>query len=305
MFSKILIPLDGSDAAAGVLAPAQVIAKATGASTQLVNIHDGVVSDDVQYHLTQVKSELEASGLAVEITIRPGSPADAIVAEAVASGADVIAMATHGRSGISRAFLGSVAEQVLSESPVPVLLFRPDGHVMQSVGTVLVPVDGSPGGNLALASAVALARSVNARVVLLQVVVPTLAYTAMDVGMYGGGIWFDPAWDEDSLASAKHYVEGLSKRLNESGIQANGIAIMGGVVTPSLSVAETIIASAEENHADLIVMSTHAHTGAARILLGSVSDALVRNSHRPVLMVRRGGVAEERANSALPAMVVT
>ena len=297
MFTKILIPLDGSDGAAGVLVPARVLANATGASIRLINVHDGATSSQVPSHLAQVKAELEATGVKVETTVRSGSPAAEIVAEALDSGADVIAMATHGRSGLSRAFLGSVAEQVLSESAVPVLLFRPDGHIMQSIATVLVPVDGSPGGSLALASAIALARSVNARMVLLQVVVPTLAYTAMDVGIYGGGLWFDPTWDEELLASAKRYVEGLSNRLNQSGVQAVGIATMGGIVTPSMSVADTIVASADQNNADLIVMSTHAHTGAARIILGSVSDALVRNSHRPVLMVRRGGAAEELANS--------
>ncbi len=60
MFSKILIPLDGSDGAAGVLAPSQVIAKATGASIQLVNVHDGAVSNDIQFHLFPIKTHLEA-----------------------------------------------------------------------------------------------------------------------------------------------------------------------------------------------------------------------------------------------------
>ena len=297
MFSKILIPLDGSDGAAGAIAPARTIAKATGASIQLLNVHDGPTSTEVTLHLAQVAAELTAIGIAVETSTRTGSPATEIIAEAVASGADVIAMATHGRSGLSRAFLGSVAESVLGASPVPVLLFRPDGHNVRSIGTVLVPVDGSPGGTLALASAVALARSVSARVVLLQVVVPVLAYTAMDVGIYGGGLWFDPAWDEESLASAKRYVDGMATRLVQSGVRAEGIALMGGALTPSMSVAETIIAAADKSEADLIVMSTHAHTGAARVFLGSVADALVRHSHRPVLMVRRGGAAEEAANT--------
>jgi nucleotide-binding universal stress UspA family protein len=231
----------------------------------------------------------------VDTGVRTGAPATEIVAAATAASADLIAMATHGRAGLSRMFLGSVAERVLASSPLPVLLLRPGGHELTEVGTILVPVDGSPGGALALASAVALAGSLGARIVLLQVVVPILAYQTMYANGYGRGLYFDPAWDDEALEAAKRYTAGLAQRLRSTGARAEGLAVLGGVLAPSTAVVEAIVAEADRVDADLIVMSTHAHTGVARLLLGSTADALVRTSHRPVLLVHRGGTEEEEA----------
>ena len=71
--------------------------------------------------------------------------------------------------------------------------------------------------------------------------------------------------------------------------------MVANALTPSAAVVEAIIATADQVDADLIVMSTHAHTGLARVLLGSVADALVRHAHRPVLLVRRNGPSEANA----------
>jgi len=69
--------------------------------------------------------ELEEAGYEVRITVRFGDPATAIVAAIVEEGATLVAMATHGRTGLIHLLLGSVAEQVLRQSRVPVLLVRP------------------------------------------------------------------------------------------------------------------------------------------------------------------------------------
>ena len=292
MFSKILVPLDGTPEAAVALAPARTVAKATGALVTLVTVIDTEASladhTSATAQLERVEADLSAEGLHVDGVVRRGEPAAEIVVAALEVHADLIAMATHGRSGLARAFLGSVAQSVLEISPVPVLLLRPGGPAMTKLEVVLVPVDGSPGGALALASAVPLARSVSARVILLDVAVPFLAYTLMaGAGSNGGMFYFDPAWDEETLVSAKRYVSGMADRLGKLGVRAEGMTTTGSVLTSSSSVAEAIMQIADEVGADLIVMSTHALTGPARTLLGSVADAVVRNSHRPVLLPRR------------------
>jgi nucleotide-binding universal stress UspA family protein len=300
MFSKILIPLDGRDEAAIALTPARAVAEATGASLTLLTVVDdgalGVERAAAETALAYRASSLAADGVSVETRLRVGTPATEIVAAATEAGADLIAMATHGRSGLVRAFLGSVAQQVVASSPVPVLLLHPEGHAMTQVSTMLVPVDGSPGGALALASAVALSGPTKARIVLVQVVVPLMAYRMVDASGfgagYGGGLYVDPDWDADALHAAERYTGALADRLRSAGAAAEGLAVMGGAIGPSASVVEAIGAAADRVDADLIVMSTHAHTGAARLLLGSVADALVRNSHRPVLLVRRGGAED-------------
>jgi nucleotide-binding universal stress UspA family protein len=309
MFSKILVPLDGRDQATIALKPALAIARATHASLRLLTVLDPDATDleraAATAALERARSDMEAQGAVVATGVRTGAPATEIVAAATEANADLIAMATHGRAGLSRMFLGSVAERVLTSSPVPVLLLRPGGHEPTEVGTILVPVDGSPGGALALASAVGLTESVGARIVVLQVVVPILAYQTMYANGYGGELFFDPAWDDEALEAAKRYTAGLADRLRAAGARAEGLAVMGGILAPSTAVVEAIVAAADQVDADLIVMSTHAHTGAARLLLGSTADALVRSSHRPVLLVRRGGAAaDEAAASTRPAETV-
>ena len=290
MFSKILVPLDGTPEAAVALAPARTVAKATGALVTLVTVIDTEASladhTSATAQLERVEADLSAEGLHVDGVVRRGEPAAEIVVAALEVHADLIAMATHGRSGLARAFLGSVAQSVLEISPVPVLLLRPGGPAMTKLEVVLVPVDGSPGGALALTAAVPLARSANARVILLDVAVPFLAYTLM-AGAGSGMFYFDPGWDEETVESAKRYVSGMADRLGKLGVRAEGMTTTGSVLTSSSSVAEAIMQIADEVGADLIVMSTHALTGPARTLLGSVADAVVRNSHRPVLLPRR------------------
>jgi nucleotide-binding universal stress UspA family protein len=302
MYSKILVPLDGRDEATIALTPALAIARATGASLLLLTVVDdgatyaeGTAAED---SLRRLAAELTAGGLTVETRVRVGAPTAGIVDAALDAAADLIAMATHGRGGLARAFLGSVAEHVVAASPVPVLVLRPGGHAMTGVRTILVPVDGSPGGALALASAVALAGSTNARILLVEVVVQLAAYRTLDADVYGGLYGGDPAWDDEALEAAKRYTAGLAERLRAAGARADGMAVMAGALTPSAAVVEAIGATADRVDADLIVMSTHAHTGLARVLLGSVADGLIRHAHRPVLLVRRSGAA--RVNALAP-----
>src|SRR5262249_40894264 len=147
------------------------------------------------------------------------------------------------------------------------------------VRSLLVPVDGSPGGSVALGAALALASATGAAIHLLDVVVPVPLFAGYpaDVAM---PVYVDPSWDDEALASARGYVDALAAKLRPRGGEADGRALLGQV-TP------TIRATAESVDADLVVTSTHALTGPARAILGSVANAVVRASRRPVLLVRQ------------------
>ena len=154
-------------------------------------------------------------------------------------------------------------------------------------------MDGTAGGALALGAAVGVARSTGARLVLVDVVPPTPVWMYGAVGV-GSVMYIDPAWEEEALRSAETYVEGLSGRLRKAGVHVEAKALRG-------EVAPTIDAVVEETNANMIVMSTHALTGPARAVLGSVADYVVRNSHRPVLLVRRpDGVLEGKEDMLQP-----
>jgi len=293
VFTKMLVPLDGTSEAMAALAPARTLATATGAVVCLLMAIESDASGSDHSRATAdlevVAQGLRHAGIDVSTCVRRGAPAAEIIVAAAELQADLVVMTTHARSGLTRAFLGSVAQHVVAASPVPVLLLPPGGHPMTRLGVVLVPVDGSLGGALALASAVPLARSTGARVVLLDVVVPFVAYMTTNASGFGdGSLYFDENWDAEALEAANRYVSGLAARLQHTGIQAEGKAITGQALHPSMAVAEAIIKTADEVDADLIVMSTHALTGPARALLGSVADAVVRNAHRAVLLPRRG-----------------
>jgi len=287
MFTKLLVPLDGTIEAAAALPAATSLARATGASITLVRVPesagspaeallgDHIAEDD----LRATAEELAAGGLHVDWALGTPPVPRFIIDAAAAQDADVIVMATHGRTGLARAFAGSVSERVVADSGRLVLLLKPDDKPLDHVKTLLVPVDGSAGGALALGAAVGLAHATSAQLVLVDVVPPTPPWMNGSVA-YGPLLYVDPAWDEDALRSAETYVEGLSKRLQESGLQVETKAVRG-------EVAATIDAVAEQTSADMIVMSTRALTGPARAVLGSVADSVVRTSRRPVLLVRR------------------
>ena len=141
MYKKILVPLDRSAGAEAALPVAADLARADQAVIRLLHVAptptaivaEGRViayadqeSERVQ-HISEVylrEAARQLAGVPVEYAVRFGEPAEEILEEARESGAELIAMATHGRSGVARLVLGSVAEAVLRRSEVPVVLVR-------------------------------------------------------------------------------------------------------------------------------------------------------------------------------------
>jgi nucleotide-binding universal stress UspA family protein len=145
MYRKILVPLDGSKTAEGVLPHAQALAYSEGAELILVNVAanpamDYVFSDpglaqqaeqaqeeQSQSYMAKVEKQLEAAGFRVSTQLRVGAVADVILDVAEEMQVDLIAMSTHGRTGAARWLLGSVADRVVRASKIPVLLIRAQG----------------------------------------------------------------------------------------------------------------------------------------------------------------------------------
>jgi nucleotide-binding universal stress UspA family protein len=281
MFKKIVVPLDGSTQSNAALPLVRTFARATGAEVTLVRIAlDGESASGVAVEMGKIAQELAGSELKVDAVVRQGEPAREIHEVVRSERADLVIMRTHGRSGVGRIVMGSVAEQVLKESAVPVVLLRPGGRRVNQFRTLLVPVDGSPGGAVALGAALELARTCGAAVHLLEVVVPIPAYLYSTFAL-NGVAYADPIWDMEAEAAATTYVESLTRRVHESGLEARGH------VRVAASVADTIVRTTDEEGVDLIVMSSDALTGVARAFLGSVADAVVRRAHCPVLVLRR------------------
>src|SRR5262245_2705723 len=129
MYQRIMVPLDGSDLAQTALPHALDLCKGLGATLVLLHVRDarqGSLEASRRF-LDYARRQLAKSGVPIEVIVREGPVAEMIVRAADEEKIDVIAMATHGRSGLQRVVYGSVAEQVLRSSAKPVLLVRVPG----------------------------------------------------------------------------------------------------------------------------------------------------------------------------------
>jgi nucleotide-binding universal stress UspA family protein len=176
MFTRILVPLDGSPQAAAALPLARAVLGSSSAKLLLVRVADDPTSlpldssgeaRESERYLNRIAAELRGGPTSVETRVLIGSPGIEIVNAVGLLGADLVVMATHSRGGLGRLIFGSVAEHVVAHSRVPVMVVRPGGRRVGRIGTLLVPLDGSPGGKLALASATRLARQHGARLELI------------------------------------------------------------------------------------------------------------------------------------------
>jgi len=185
LFEKLLVPLDGTAESAVALPIARAMARATGATVTLLRVLAADEADGItraaQRELDGIAAELTAGGLTARTVVQAGDPAQTIVAHARMGEADLIVMRTHGRAGLARAVVGSVAERVLTQSPVPLLLLRPGDRYVSQIKSLLVPVDGSPGAALALGAASvadAVVRTARCPVLLERRAAPTVAHEA-------------------------------------------------------------------------------------------------------------------------------
>jgi nucleotide-binding universal stress UspA family protein len=201
MFERILVPLDGSEAGEAVFQPLRQMFRRKDAEVILVQAIDlpnlasmnhsatiliGMENEAAEY-LERVRARLEGEGLRVRSLVLQGSAVSSILKAADSERATLIAIATHGRSGFVRWMLGSVTEEILRHSPVPVLVWRSNKSTApgagDGVGTILVPFDGS-GESLGIAPCVIeTARLFGAGVAVVKV--EEAAPGGVDVGFVG------------------------------------------------------------------------------------------------------------------------
>ncbi|RLC01431.1 MAG: universal stress protein [Deltaproteobacteria bacterium] len=137
MYKSILVPLDGSTLAENILIEVEELALLLKARLNLVCVSKahalpGVDPSDAQVrvvntakeYLENIKAPLTAKNIEVEIHTPYGNPAEKVLGVSKLHDIELIAMSTHGRSGIGRWLLGSVAEKIVRHSEVPVLLLR-------------------------------------------------------------------------------------------------------------------------------------------------------------------------------------
>ena len=307
-FRTILVPLDGSPVAEQALPLARRIAERAGSKLRLALVHQIPTapldpaaarlftslelatrkSERAYLRALQTKLRQEGVRLASAVTLSgPVGPAlDQYVREL---GIDLVVMATHGRGGVRRAWLGSVADYLVRHLQVPVLVVRPaeDGTATTSpsASQIMVPLDGSALAEDAIGPAADLARLWGSELTLLRVVHPVVFYGDELLG------WPAP-YDEELTANlrsqAEGYVRDLSERLRGEGLRASGVAVVGW------GAADAILKLARPEHVAAIAIATHGRGGLKRLALGSVADKLIRGADVPVLVYRPAHAAKPR-----------
>jgi nucleotide-binding universal stress UspA family protein len=316
--NTILVPLDGSREAEAVLPFIPTLARTLAARVELLRVvpdqfsevpvlHDlaasyGVGEETVveQPALPSLDTrrrhaegdhlgtliDLRAHGLDVELVVETGHPAEVILARATTTQATLIAMATHGYSGLRRWALGSVTDKVVHAATTPVFVVRSTAERMHKpvIQRILLPIDASAFSRKALPIAVRLAVASAAQLLLVHVLEPPAVFANADpyLAVDLAASYADPA--NETRQRADDALRMLAEQLQTEHQLEVRYEIRTGLA------AHQIIAAAAHHKSDLVVMATHGYSGLQRWALGSVADKVLHACPQPLILVHAGEV---------------
>lgn len=295
MYTSLLVPLDGSPQSEQAVPIAVALARRSAAVVELVHVHPALallsgapVLDprldldarrEMRDRLDGVAERLRSSaGVHVTATVLDGATVPALVGYVEERHPDLVVMTSHGRGGVSRLWLGSVAEALARVASAPVLVVRSDAARMPGSNEpvfrhVIVPLDGSPLAESVLDQVVGIATPGATAFTLVRIIVPAPPVTS-ELGVI--------SLPDEDMARLKHeageYLEEVAADL-----RGLGAALTTRVVVDA-SPAQAILAIAEEGEADLLALATHGRAGLARAILGSVADKLLRGARSAVML---------------------
>jgi nucleotide-binding universal stress UspA family protein len=320
MFQRILVPLDGSDGSERAIPVAARIAHASGGSIVFIRVvpapaEAGTFAAGARGTIA-MKPEIEASekelagaasylaaiiaasadelaGIKTEMDVAAGAASPTIFSTARHEHVDLVVMCSHGETGLKRWVLGSVAQQAVRHSPVPVLVLNEHGMIPPALYAshclrILVPLDGSALAEAALEPAAqliaTLADPAQCALHLLCVVDLPPAYGSMKSQAH-----MSDSIQQEARKKAQTYVQALAERLRETTFATFKLNLTSSVAV-STDVAGTIIKQAEQTGSsdgyDVIAIATHGRGGLERLVMGSVTEHLLGSTKLPLLIVR-------------------
>ena len=287
MTYTILVPLDGSQIGETALGYSESLARSVRGSITLLHVAPGGhapadLMPKADAYLQDIARRLEEKGVQAEVAIAyGGSVSNWIAEEADSRHANIVVMATHGRAGLDRMLHGSIAQDVLQRSRIPVLVVKAGedsrAERFEEPGPCLVvSLDGSRFAEAALRPARDLAFALGARIVLVEAV-PDSATHKADPGAISG-----PSDDDSphgqSIAGIEAYLLNIQRTLRADGFEAHIDVRVG-------EPAEQIRLAAETHSAAAVVMATHGRSGLQRALVGSVAAKVLQDSGIPLVLL--------------------
>ena len=298
MFRKILVPLDGSELAERALDPALRIAFQQGSEVTLLRapVVEGMAvpiteplggvglfwpegaartaAQDARKYLENVKTRYRGRGVPFGMRLAEGDAAEVILTTVRDRQIDLVAMSSHGYSGLTRLVLGSVTEQVLHGVACPVLVTRSEAPVRH----ILIALDRSATGEQALEPGLEVARALGARATLLHAIEPKGVdhHDVHQVEPIEHGL--EKARQNAESLEAQDYLSEMARRYTESGVPVE-------TSLTSLPVAEKILEYAQAHDVDLIAMGTHGRTGFQKFVHGSITESVLHGGCCSMLIV--------------------
>ncbi len=307
MFKRILVPLDGSQMAEQTLAYVRWLGTRLTAPIELVSVIEPIPHELVEAaeeaslkrvegdrrakseeYLESIAGPMRKGGLQVSWTVVEGQSAFGIVGAAENAPNTLIAMSTHGRTGMDRWLLGSVTDKVAHSTSTPLLVVRSVGEGDEAESTilsgVLVPLDGSKAAEQVLPHVVGLVKPLGLSV--------TLASVTPDPGAFFGYLYEGASITEEMSvrvdARAEQYLAKVSEHLQSEGVSSAQRVLHGDPAAELLKIAN-------ESPNTAVAMVTHGTPGVASWTIGAVTSRLIRYSSAPTLVVR----AEEDTGPSL------
>ncbi|MEI6046166.1 MAG: universal stress protein [Chloroflexota bacterium] len=312
MYNKLMVPLDGSLLAEKALPYAITLANRFGAELLLMRVSEvpALVSDTPEHelevihaaeiYLAEVQKFITAPTLnphleakQVQTLVAYGESVREIAEIAPFEKVDLILMTTHGRTGLSRLVLGSVATSIIQHSKLPVILIRPEKLEEMETLTktlttptsfspdengrrVLVTLDGSPEAESVLVPALEMAHKLEAALYLIRVVAP---FVPIEYGDMGVSYAFDVDQEtENRRETAYQYLDKIQARIAENGLNCVKVVRIGNP-------ADEIVDYARKIQASMLVIATHARGKLGHLFMGSVAEEVTRRTNLPVMMV--------------------
>jgi nucleotide-binding universal stress UspA family protein len=291
MYERIVVPLDGSTFAECALPLAERVARRSGAELRLVTVAEpsGPAASELERYLAAVAERIaDGEPKAITTAVRTGGVVQGLLDEGAGSGTNLTVMATHGRGGLSRLWLGSVASAFLHETDRPLLLVRPENGdasapvVHWGFAKLLVPLDGSDLSERVLEHAAQFGGMFDASYHLVRIVNPPV-----DIGSpyQPTGVNVSPELLEAAVATAEDYLASEAEVLRSHGLEVTTAVRVGG------QAGRGILEEVEEAGCDSIAMATHGRVGISRAVLGSAADKVLRGARVPVLLYRPENVS--------------
>lgn len=304
MYQSIMVALDGSDFSACALPAAAALARRTGAKLNLVvvfdpstllhfmpgdasiPVHDASMADErcktLRLWIEEQAASISNTGVPATGVLLEGTVVEALAEHVITTSAELVIMTTHGRSGLDRLRLGSVASSFLGRATVPVFLVRPTGadapkpgHELPT-GKMLITLDGSDFSESMLPHAARFAEAIGSKIELLTVADPA----ASPLALFGADALFvDDYVSGDEESDSHRYLQQQAKKLDEK-------LVAGISVQSDTSAARAIVRYVQAADPGVIALATHGRSGLVRMILGSVADKVLQGVEQPMLVYR-------------------